>query len=78
METGCQHPDTDTIHVAGSGKVFAVWCSICGSLRDVHGNWRAPRAVVLPGWTCACGTFNGSGKELLDACRHCGSPRRKP
>jgi hypothetical protein len=28
--------------------------------------------LVLPGWTCVCGVFNGAGKEVLVSCRSCG------
>jgi hypothetical protein len=31
--------------------------------------------IVLPGWTCSCGGFNGSEIELHEACRGCGKPR---
>jgi len=33
------------------------------------------RALILPGWRCDCGCFNGEAKETLPACRHCGGPR---
>lgn len=31
--------------------------------------------MTLPGWTCACGCFNGEAKTLLPACRACDAPR---
>jgi hypothetical protein len=31
--------------------------------------------LVLPGWTCASGSFNGAAKEVLAECRHCGKAR---
>jgi len=27
--------------------------------------------ILLPGWTCSCGTFNGAAKERLERCRSC-------
>jgi hypothetical protein len=78
----CQHPDPVVVE---DECTFLRWCPACGSVcnnNDVPGlragEWRAPSGILLPGWTCgACGTFNGSGKELLEACRHCERPRRK-
>lgn len=32
-----------------------------------------PRGIELRGWTCSCGVFNGSEKELLAVCRGCGN-----
>jgi len=29
--------------------------------------------LTLPGWTCQCGIFNSSAKELLIVCRACGT-----
>ncbi len=31
--------------------------------------------IPLPGWTCRCGSFNGSLKAALTECRSCGAPR---
>jgi hypothetical protein len=31
--------------------------------------------MILPGWTCTCGVFNGEGKEVLNRCRACDSHR---
>jgi hypothetical protein len=31
--------------------------------------------MILPGWTCACGVFNGEGKEVLSRCRACNTSR---
>lgn len=32
-------------------------------------------AIVLCGWTCACGTWNGDEKERRLDCRHCNRKR---
>jgi len=36
-------------------------------------------SLDIPGWTCACGIFNGAAKEWLTHCRVCDtpSPRRE-
>lgn len=36
---------------------------------------RAAKGILLPGWTCSCGVFNGSAKQLLTHCRTCGKER---
>ncbi|MDE2022227.1 MAG: hypothetical protein KGI71_04955 [Patescibacteria group bacterium] len=36
---------------------------------------RAAKGILLPGWTCSCGCFNGSAKELRSTCRTCGAAR---
>jgi hypothetical protein len=44
----------------------------CG---EAGGTWRTTAmtdGILLPGWDCACGGFNGSGKEELQTCRFCG------
>jgi len=80
-DTGCPHPESELVTIE-SGLTVVWWCAFCGSIRDNNGDhgaqacaWRAPSGVVLPGWTCSCGGFNGSVKELLPACRGCGLPR---
>lgn len=71
-DTGCPHPEPALLQVRGPiGRV--AWCRLCGSLRR-GGAWTAPSCIVLPGWTCPCGAFNGSAKELLPECRGCGAP----
>jgi hypothetical protein len=34
--------------------------------------------LVLPGWFCTCGVFNGEARTSLDACRACGYPPPDP
>jgi hypothetical protein len=81
IDTDCLHPEAELVVIVAE-STFVSWCSICGSLRDNRGGhgipagtWRAPAGVVLPGWTCACGGFNGCLKEWLSECRGCGLPR---
>jgi hypothetical protein len=81
-DTGCSHPNSDVIRFDRHPSVRISWCSLCGSIRDEWGDhgaaasWRAPGGIVLPGWTCSvCGVLNGLLKELLPACRSCGTPR---
>lgn len=81
MQTDCQHPDAEVVTVEDE-YTFLQWCSLCGSICDNNGAhgaaagvWRSPDGLVLPGWTCRCGIFNGSSKELLTECRSCGTPR---
>ena len=74
-DPGCPHPESDCVDI-DSASMLLLWCSICGSLRVYDGTWRAPAGIVLPGWTCPCGVFNGHGKEPIAECRHCGGPRR--
>jgi hypothetical protein len=31
--------------------------------------------MILPGWTCTCGTFNGEAKEFQPKCRACSGDR---
>jgi hypothetical protein len=31
--------------------------------------------MILPGWTCTCGVFNGEGKEVQSKCRACDTSR---
>lgn len=33
------------------------------------------QGIVLPGFTCACGVFNGDEKERRTTCRSCDAPR---
>ncbi len=71
--------------VIAAGETLVSWCPACGSIYDNNGDhgaeagtWRAPTAIVLPGWRCGhCRGFNGSAKELLTECRCCGTPRRR-
>lgn len=44
--------------------------------RDVEDARRTLKAggIVVPGWTCACGAFNGAAKEILLNCRRCEGP----
>jgi hypothetical protein len=37
---------------------------------------RPPENIVLRGWICVCGIFNGEEKERRSACRCCGLARR--
>jgi hypothetical protein len=81
METGCPHPESAIVTIE-TDMTVVWWCSLCGSIEDNNGEhgapactWRAPTGIVLPGWMCACGVFNGSLKELLATCRLCGTPR---
>lgn len=68
-------PGAEIVEVFCRGEVCASWCSSCGAFTAAGYEWRAPASLVLPGWTCECGVFNGSLKGLTK-CRCCG--RRKP
>ena len=59
----------------GGTVTLAATCGTC----HVSVSVRIPQPgdLVMPGWTCGCGTFNGQGRFQQDHCRnvHCGQPR---
>ncbi len=66
----CAHPDELRLRVTTREH----WCGACGSIYW-NDKWIAPSALMLPGWTCACGVFNGCARMELTECRSCGAPR---
>lgn len=83
MPSTCDHPQSERVRVQLASEFFfkdeICWCPLCGAIytRKLNeaGRWREPACATLPGWTCACGAFCGSAKDLLAECRACGAPR---
>ena len=71
-----------TCHGVVEGRQHLLCTGLPGTPREcVSGTHDAKVALdytpglLLPGWHCPCGCFNGAAKEWLTHCRACGAER---
>lgn len=59
------------------GFCAAAACGAAYVVGYLHGVAAAPRldGILLPGWDCKCGAFNGCAREQRTECRSCGAKR---
>ena len=63
------------VYIGQRSPAVCIVGTCCARATRCEAHAKAPEGILLPGWRCSCGIFNGEAKDRVTACRACGGPR---